>query len=320
MFPIDPSFHEKKVLPQRGSRKYWFSSASYATIEPRGQKRPKPDCGIATLMKSLTTISTIIVRSGQSPIAGLQRHICEGRVCYTRLSVRSGQSPIAGLQQARSYPASCCSWRSEAAKARLRDCNRSVSPHFVHTFACQKRPKPDCGIATSLRSSALKPDHSVRSGQSPIAGLQRTGSAYKGYLAVLSEAAKARLRDCNSCDCCEGDVYAVSEAAKARLRDCNRDAVRHGHSNHCVRSGQSPIAGLQRAWVAPAPDTLTSSEAAKARLRDCNPPGPRDRERINVRSGQSPIAGLQHMEGEAQPRSSTKSEAAKARLRDCNPA
>src|SRR6266487_2696429 len=158
----------------------------------------------------------------------------------------------------------------------------------------------------------------VRSGQSPIAGLQRPSSAYKGYLVVLSEAAKARLRDCNSCDCCEGDVYAVSEAAKARLRDCNRDAVRHGHSNHCVRSGQSTIGGLQRAWVAPAPDTLTSSEAAKARLRDCNPPGPRDRERINVRSGQSPIAGLQHMEGEAQPRSSTKSEAAKARLRDCN--
>src|SRR6266487_1700903 len=267
MFPIDPSFHEKKVLPQRGSRKYWFSSASYATIEPRGQKRPKPDCGIATLMKSLTTISTIIVRSGQSPIAG--------------------------LQQARSYPASCCSWRSEAAKARLRDCNRSVSPHFVHTFACQKRPKPDCGIATSLRSSALKPDHSVRSGQSPIAGLQRTGSAYKGYLAVLSEAAKARLRDCNSCDCCEGDVYAVSEAAKARLRDCNRDAVRHGHSNHCVRSGQSPIAGLQR----PRTEGSGKDQRQKRPKPDCGIAthgGGGSAAIFNeVRSGQSPIAGLQ---------------------------
>src|SRR6266516_2701464 len=97
MFPIDPSFREKKVLPQRGSRKYWFSSASYATIEPRGQKRPKPDCGIATLMKSLTTISTIIVRSGQSPIAGLQQVSLTAFCAYFRLS--------------------------EAAKARLRDCN-----------------------------------------------------------------------------------------------------------------------------------------------------------------------------------------------------
>src|SRR6266487_3133812 len=194
---------------------------------------------------------------------------------------------------------------SEAAKARLRDCNANEIPDNDFYDHCQKRPKPDCGIATShLRRTSLlykafrqkrpKPDCGiatgkiipcvlllleVRSGQSPIAGLQHISSAYKGYLAVLSEAAKARLRDCNSCDCCEGDVYAVSEAAKARLRDCNRDAVRPGQSNHCVRSGQSPIAGLQRALVAPAPDTLTSSEAAKDRLRDCNPPGPRDRER-----------------------------------------
>src|SRR6266496_627417 len=85
--------------------------------------------------------------------------------------------------------------RSEAAKARLRDCNLVRSGQAAVLARSQKRPKPDCGIVTDPSSIGY----------------------FSSYL---------------------------SEAAKARLRDCNRKAQPCPDYDLAVRSGQSPIAGL----------------------------------------------------------------------------
>src|SRR6266516_3548359 len=107
MFPIDPSFREKKVLPQRGSRKYWFSSASYATIEPRSQKRPKPDCGIATFHHAYCDYFT-------SPSEAAKARLRDCNMSWAAYELAN-------------------TMESEPANARLRDCNISYHRSEEHT-------------------------------------------------------------------------------------------------------------------------------------------------------------------------------------------
>ena len=115
------------------------------------------------------------------------------------------------------------------------DCNQKIINVIPYAFVCQKRKKPECGIATIQ-----------------FININRNN--------VKSEEEKARVWDCNTV--CPSVVlwYAVtSEEEKARVWDCNHGLVAGGYTAPNVRRGKSPSVGLQLSTI--------SSSTVKIRVR-----------------------------------------------------
>src|SRR6266487_5535766 len=86
---------------------------------------------------------------------------------------------------------------SEAAKARLRDCNIKPASLTRRPRHRQKRPKPDCGIATRNIACAFLALCDSQKRPKPDCGIATTSNPGQTAISWESEAAQARLRDCN---------------------------------------------------------------------------------------------------------------------------